>query len=97
VRDAIRAAAPDAVENFGYGIPGFKLDGKSLIWYSAWRQHTSLYPMTPVVKRALARELEKHEVSNGTVRFPLDEPPPLALVKRVVKVRVAELRKTVKQ
>ena len=94
IRDLVRGIAPDAVEVFSYGIPGFKLDGKPLVWYAAFARHTSLYPMTASIRKAHAAALKGYKMSTGTVQLPLDSPLPTALVTRLVKARLAELRKT---
>jgi uncharacterized protein YdhG (YjbR/CyaY superfamily) len=94
LRDAIRSAAPKAVESFGYGMPAFALDGKNFIWYGAWKDHLSFYPLSGATRRALADEVARYDTSGkGTIRFRLDDELPTSLVVRLVRRRIAELRK----
>jgi uncharacterized protein YdhG (YjbR/CyaY superfamily) len=93
VRGAIRAAVPGAEEAYSYHIPAFKVDGRMLVWYAAWKEHVGIYPISLVVQRAHARALKGYETSKGTVRFPLDKPLPVSLVKRLIKARLQQQRK----
>jgi uncharacterized protein YdhG (YjbR/CyaY superfamily) len=92
IRDVVRALAPTAVEVFAYGIPAFKLDGRPLVYYAGWKNHTSMYPLTALIRRTYAVELKEYETSKGTIRFALSQPLPVAFIRKLVKARVGEVR-----
>lgn len=93
IRALIRAAAPTAVEAFSYGIPAFTLDGRPLIYYAGWKQHTSLYPIGEALLNAQRVNSGHYKTATGTIRFPIAEPLPATLVTRLVKGRIAQVRK----
>lgn len=91
LRRVIIAAAPEAEEYVGYGIPAFRQDG-ALVSFGAARHHCAFYVQSPAVMDALAAELDGLDTSKGTVRFTPDKPIPDALVTRLVAARLAENR-----
>lgn len=92
LQTAIRAAAPDGEDGFSYGIPCIRIDGKPLVWYAAFTNHVSMYPIGASIKRALAADLDGYEGSTGTIKFPFDRLPSEAVVRKIVKARIAEFR-----
>lgn len=89
VRAAIRSVVPrDAVETISYRIPAFKHKGV-LVWFAAFSNHCSLFPTASVIA-ALKSELKDFPTSKGTIHFPHDKPLPIALIKKIVKTRVAQ-------
>ena len=89
LRAAIRSALPpEATETISYRIPVFKHKGV-LVWFAAFSNHCSLFPTASVVK-AFKNDLKGFSTSKGTIHFPADKPLPTALVKRLVKARVAQ-------
>jgi uncharacterized protein YdhG (YjbR/CyaY superfamily) len=88
LRATIKAAAPDAEENISYQMPAFALKG-NLVYFAALKNHIGFYP-TPSGITAFKDELAKYEGSKGAVKFPIDKPLPLKLIKKIVKYRVAE-------
>ena len=91
LRDTIAGVAPEAEEAVVYGMPGFKLHGKSFVGYMAFKDHYSFFPMTPSAIDAHRKELGEHVTGKGTVSFDYAERLPVALIKKVVKTRIAEM------
>jgi uncharacterized protein YdhG (YjbR/CyaY superfamily) len=90
IRAAIRSAVPpEATEAISYGMPAFKFNGV-LVWFAAFSNHCSLFPTASVIE-AFKNELEGFSTSKGTIHFPADKPLPTALVKKLVKARVAQI------
>jgi uncharacterized protein YdhG (YjbR/CyaY superfamily) len=89
LRKTIRAAAPEATEGIGYGIPTFYYQGP-LVAYAASKNHCGFYVMSPAVMDAHREELKNYDTSKGTIRFPANKPLPAALVKKLVNARIAE-------
>ena len=88
LRKTISDLAPGVSETISYGIPTFKLNG-NLVHFAAYKNHIGFYP-TPSALQAFKDELDTYETSKGTVKFPLDEPLPLDLIKKIVEFRVKE-------
>ena len=95
VRSTIRKALPEAEEVISYQIPAFKVNGRIVVFFAAWKEHYSIYPALDAAV-AFKKELARYEVSKGTIRFPLSEPVPVKLIERIAKFRakvVAERQK----
>jgi uncharacterized protein YdhG (YjbR/CyaY superfamily) len=88
LRKVIHAVAPDANEKISYGIPTFCLHG-NLVHFAAYRNHIGFYPSSSGVL-AFAQELSAYKTSRGTVQFPLGQPLPVELIKKIVAFRVTE-------
>ena len=88
VRETISNAAPDAREVISYQMPAFRQHGV-LVYFAAWKQHIGLYP--PIFdNEALIKAAARYAGPNGNLQFPLDEPMPLGLIERIVKLRVKQ-------
>lgn len=89
VRATIKQAAPEAQESISYGMPAYKTNGKSLVYFAAFKNHIGFYA-TPTGHSEFAEELSKYKQGKGSVQFPLNKPIPLELISRIVKFRVEE-------
>jgi uncharacterized protein YdhG (YjbR/CyaY superfamily) len=90
LRKTIRAAAPRVEECISYGIPAFRLNGRSLVFLGAWANHCSFYPGSSTTLNNFRDDLKSFQISKGTIRFSPDDPLPTALVKKLVKARITE-------
>jgi uncharacterized protein YdhG (YjbR/CyaY superfamily) len=92
MRATIRAAAPMANETIAYSMPALRSDdGRFLVSYASYEKHYSLFPASGAVVETLGADLAPYLAAKATIQFPITSPVPLALVARVVEIRVAEL------
>jgi len=89
LRQAIKAAAPKAEEKLSYGMPFYEYHGR-LIYFAAHRNHVGMYPIIGREKDLYAKELQPYLAAKATLQFPIGQPLPLTLVKKVVKERARE-------
>ena len=90
MQSVIRSTVPrDAIEAISYRIPAFKDKTGVLVWFAGFSDHCSLFPKASVIEM-FKHELRDFSTSKGTIHFPLDKPLPIALIKEIVKARVAE-------
>jgi uncharacterized protein YdhG (YjbR/CyaY superfamily) len=93
LRATIKAAAPAATESVSYGIAGFKYGGKPLVYFGYWKDHLALYGLGAGVIKSHAADLKPYDVEKGTIRFAAGVAAPAALVRTLVRARLAELDK----
>jgi uncharacterized protein YdhG (YjbR/CyaY superfamily) len=91
LRGTLRRILPEAEETMSYNMPAFKLAGKAVAGYAAFKNHCSYFPHSGSVLPELADELAGYDWDKGTLRFPVDEPPAETLVRRLVQVRREQL------
>jgi uncharacterized protein YdhG (YjbR/CyaY superfamily) len=92
VRKSIKNAAPEADETISYGIPAYKINGKALVYFAAYKNHIGFYA-TPTGHEEFIKELSKYKQGKSSVQFPIKEQIPLDLITKIVKFRVFELLK----
>lgn len=90
MRAAIQESVPQAEESISYGMPAYKLNKKPLVYFAGYKGHVGFYA-TPTGHEAFKDELSPYKQGKGSVQFPLNEPLPLDLVKRIVAFRVARV------
>lgn len=98
IRATIKKSAPDATESISYGMPAYKLNGKPLVYFAAFKNHIGFYA-TPTGHAEFAEELSIYKQGKGSVQFPIDKPMPFGLIGDIVQFRVMQNleRKAVKK
>lgn len=92
LRRRIKKLSPEAIETMSYGMPGYKLNGKPLVYFAGWKEHVGFYP-TPNGMDEFDKELKPYKTGKGTAQFPLDKPVPYSLIERIVLFRMKEVVK----
>lgn len=89
IRKTIRKKAPKAIESIFYGMPGYKINGKPLVYFAAFKSHIGFYA-TPTGHQEFSEALSKYKTGKGSVQFPIDQPIPIDLIERIVEFRIKE-------
>lgn len=89
IRSVIHEAAPDAKEAMSYAMPTFRLNGRYLVYFAAYQKHIGMYPI-PAGDAAFNADIAPYTAGKGTLRFPLDQPIPFDLIRKMVKLRAHE-------
>jgi uncharacterized protein YdhG (YjbR/CyaY superfamily) len=90
VRAAIRKALPKSEETLSYKIPAYRVGGKAVIYFAAWKNHYSIYPVTRTLVAAMKDDLAPYEISKGTIRLPYSKAVPVVLIRRIAAFLAAE-------
>ncbi len=90
LRRTITASAPEAEECIAYDMPAYRLGGRFMVSFGAYNKHYSLFPASQVVLETLGAEAARYAKGKGTFQFPADEPLPLDLIERIVRIRLEE-------
>jgi len=88
LRKIIRATAPGADEGISYRMPYYNYNG-ALVWFAAFKNHIGFFVRPPVIKEH-RQELKDYETTKSTVRFPIDKPLPVALIRKLIKSRITK-------
>jgi uncharacterized protein YdhG (YjbR/CyaY superfamily) len=90
LRQAIVGIIPDAEQCLSYGMPAFRLQGKVVAGFAAFKNHLSYFPHSGSVLPELRGDVERYVTTKGTLQFPIDAPLPVALVEKLVAVRIRQ-------
>ncbi len=91
VRSTIKTILPDAQECIYYGVPAYKVDGIGVAGFAACKQHCSYFPMSGSVFSAMAKDVEKYQITKGALHFAVDKPLPATLIRKLIKTRLNQI------
>ncbi len=92
LRRSILEIVPQAGQVISYGVPAFRVEGRTVAGIAAFKNHLSYLPFSGSVLEQLAHELDSYMMTKGSLHFPIDQPLPMPLVKKLIAVRIAEVR-----
>jgi uncharacterized protein YdhG (YjbR/CyaY superfamily) len=96
IRETVLKTTPNAIESISYGMPAFKLNGKPLVYFAAYKNHIGFYAL-PSGNEAFQKELANYKTGKGSIQFPLDKEMPWKLIEEIVKFRAKEIQQKSKK